>query len=136
MLLLANGMIPSGSTLVVFRRGLRGVDSGADRDPDALYREAMNPGGSSGDSVGSVQSFATAPPSDTDELWTDPLPTGNISSVAVYTTTGPHAPPPEGVGTIVQAVIPTYTTHAHGISNMDDSETRPKNAYVNWIIKF
>ena len=41
-------------------RFLRGADSGAARDPDRATRSAANSGGATGDSVGSVQSNATA----------------------------------------------------------------------------
>ena len=41
-------------------RFLRGADSGATRDPDRAARSAANSGGATGDSVGSVQSNATA----------------------------------------------------------------------------
>jgi microcystin-dependent protein len=41
---------------------LRGADAGANRDPDTLTRIAMNPGGSTGDAVGTVQGYATALP--------------------------------------------------------------------------
>lgn len=41
-------------------RFLRGADSGAARDPDRAARSAANSGGATGDSVGSVQTNATA----------------------------------------------------------------------------
>lgn len=41
-------------------RFLRGADAGAARDPDRATRTAANSGGATGDSVGSVQSNATA----------------------------------------------------------------------------
>lgn len=43
-------------------RFLRAVDDGAERDPNAAKRAAAAPGGATGDAVGSVQDWATAPP--------------------------------------------------------------------------
>ncbi|WP_175649687.1 tail fiber protein [Pseudomonas sp. Marseille-P9899] len=43
-------------------RFLRGVDNGTGRDPDAQSRIAMAEGGATGNSVGSVQDWATAAP--------------------------------------------------------------------------
>jgi microcystin-dependent protein len=45
-------------------RFLRGVDNGADRDPDAASRTEMALGGVDGDAVGSIQGYATAHPQD------------------------------------------------------------------------
>lgn len=44
-------------------RFLRGVDNGIGRDPDRGARTAANPGGNTGDAVGSVERAATAMPS-------------------------------------------------------------------------
>jgi microcystin-dependent protein len=95
-------------------RFLRGVDAGAGRDPDAGSRPAMNAGGNTGDSVGSVQAdefrahshtyarfygaYSVNEPGNTDYFWNG----------VYYDITG----------------------------NAGGSETRPVNAYVYWIIKY
>ncbi|MEE1924954.1 phage tail protein [Pseudomonas sp. 148P] len=50
-------------------RFLRGVDSGAQRDPDAGTRTAMAAGGATGDAVGSIQDWATAAPVNPFTIW-------------------------------------------------------------------
>ena len=95
-------------------RFLRGVDGGVGRDPDRGSRTAMNAGGNTGDSVGSVQadefrehthtygrffgSYSVNEPGNTDNFW--------------------------------NGVYFDNTGIAGG------HETRPVNAYVNWIIKY
>ena len=59
----AHGGTRSDFNLPDYRgRFLRGVDSGAKRDPDAAKREAMAQEGATGDATGTVQSYATAKP--------------------------------------------------------------------------
>ncbi len=92
-------------------RFLRGVDDGAGRDSDAASRTASNSGGNTGDLVGSVQE---------DELnshrhsYTS-YDTANYASGATYARRG-------GSG--------SNSGYTGG------SETRPKNAYVHWMIKY
>jgi len=105
----------SGTTFNVpdFRgRFLRGADSGTGRDPDASSRTAMNPGGSIGDSLGSIQSDSFR--SHTHSAFTLNITnTGNVSDTSSRYTQG------------------SATTSASG-----GSETRPINANVNYIIKY
>jgi microcystin-dependent protein len=95
-------------------RFLRGVDGAASRDPDKLTRTAMNTGGNTGNNVGSVQA---------DEInshaHTYATAAANIASGAFY----PNAP---------------YGAGNTGLStnNAGGNETRPKNAYVNYGIRF
>jgi hypothetical protein len=99
-------------------RFLRGVDQGTGRDPDAAVRLASGPNGNAGDAVGSVQEDAFKEHSIQAafrQVWgghnQDPLalhkPYGGSTSTRLETATDP----PGG------------------------KETRPKNVYVNWIIK-
>src|SRR6185437_3498433 len=125
-------------------RGLfiRGEDHGAGRDPDTNTRTAMNPNGNTGDAVGSVQGVATHLPTTTPFMTTvsgahthQYLRPGSgggnqagsnfspwVIAVNEYGTTGSPQGTPDGA-------------HQHGIMG-GDSETRPVNAYVNYIIKY
>ena len=91
-------------------RFLRGADQGTGRDPDASSRGAEN-GGNAGDRVGSVQDdqFKSHTHGYRDVRYVG-AGNGNMS--------GTH-----------WNVLDGQTVAAGG------SETRPKNAYVNWIIK-
>lgn len=112
-------------------RFLRGRDGGAGRDPDAASRTAMTTGGATGDNVGSVQDDATAK---NGLALTDPGHThsqhGNNSANA--------GTPGGGVATVMTAgftrnVDPSSTGVTLGSG---DSETRPLNATVNYLIKY
>ncbi len=95
-------------------RFLRGVDNSAGLDPDKATRTAMAAGGNSGNNVGSVQS---------DELksHSHPFRTANKGSASSYSGGSFHHD---------NGAINTHTASAGG------TETRPKNAYVNYIIKY
>ncbi|KYG64186.1 hypothetical protein AZI87_13135 [Bdellovibrio bacteriovorus] len=90
-------------------RFLRGVDGGTGRDPDAGSRSAMNTGGNAGNAVGSIQA---------DQL------RSHTHSFTVGLSGGGTVPA-NGAGSYV-----SNTTSAAG-----GSETRPVNAYVNFIVK-
>lgn len=108
-------------------RFLRGVDSGAGRDPDAGSRTAMGTAGNTGDNVGSVQA---------DELdshnhsITDP---GHTHANSVPSNTG-GPPIAGGAGQTVNTATPSATTGVT-INNTGGNETRPINANVTYIIK-
>jgi len=94
-------------------RFLRGVDNGAGRDPDSGSRTA-DAGGNTADLVGSVQGSDFETHSH-DIYWVQ----------ATAPTGGP------GFVNVVPSIQPTpYLTGSFG-----GSETRPVNAYVNYIIK-
>lgn len=91
---------------------LRGTDNGAGVDPDAALRTALQPGGNTGDLVGSAQA--------------DGFASHNHNSIGASSYNGQTG----GAGPVVQANIgPTGTSFTGG------NETRPKNIYVNYIIK-
>jgi microcystin-dependent protein len=92
-------------------RFLRGVDGGTGRDTDAASRTPMATGGSAGASVGSVQQ--------------DALKAHNHVVTLLN---------PEGVGPGV-AAGKNNTTGTTNTATTGGSETRPKNAAVNFIIK-
>ncbi len=90
-------------------RFLRGVDYGQGRDPDAGDRTASATGGNTGDKVGSYQE---------DQF------KSHSHSYTVF---------PSGRGDIADG---RYWQQGSGTTgSTGGSETRPKNIYVNWIIK-
>ncbi len=94
-------------------RFLRGVDAGAGNDPNVASRTSINTGGNSGDNVGSLQSdgFKAHTHSHSRRSGTDAHEFGPYRNIAHATITG--------------------TTGSTG-----GDETRPKNAAVNYIIKY
>ena len=109
---------------------LRGRANGSANDPDRASRTAMASGGATGDNVGSVQGYATARPVTAfgtqqvrdngtgTKLARDAVGGASVRSVATV------AGDTSGVDLLAQAV-----------STGGDNETRPLNAYVNFIIK-
>lgn len=119
-------------------RFLRGVDAGAGRDPNASTRTAANPGGNTGDAVGSVQGGAT-------KMANNPFTTSAAGAHSHTMTlimgwgTGSNAQPKfDGEdGTLYGATVTTSTDGAHTHTILGgDTETRPINANVIWIIKY
>lgn len=106
-------------------RFLRGVDSGVGRDPDVGSRSSMNAGGNSGDDVGSIQdaSFAAH------------------QHIQGYGSTVGPSPRYGSISGLTPARADFYTAGASDttagalVSSNGGSETRPINAYVNYIIK-
>lgn len=134
-------------------RFLRGRANGSANDPDRSLRTAAATGGNTGDAVGSVQSFATSISSGTTNKSTTGLGAstsgldglhshtssttsiqlsgsnaGNVSSASAGSGTG-------GVTAFTTSVPNTGSTHGHTITVAGDNESRPLNAYVNYIIK-
>jgi hypothetical protein len=97
---------------------LRGVDIGAGRDPDRGSRSSAFAGGNTGNNVGSIQpdEFKTHT-----HTYTDPL-------LGVNGVVGQGGDPAQA------RQYPTVKAGTTGTSG--GSETRPKNAYVNYIIKY
>ncbi|MFK0732349.1 MAG: phage tail protein [Gloeotrichia echinulata GP01] len=93
-------------------RFVRGVDDAAGRDPDAKSRTASGSGGNTGDNVGSVQEDDFK--SHTHKFSIN----GNTNATTPYKF--------EGAG---GAIIEKVTQNTGG------NETRPKNIYLNYIIK-
>lgn len=101
-------------------RFLRGRDAGAARDPDAGSRTAMNSGGNTGDAVGSVQ----------DDAFESHTHTHSHSGLFAYQGIAAGA----GAGsTGVNLTNPINTST--DATAAGGNETRPINAYVNYIIK-
>jgi microcystin-dependent protein len=112
----ASGSADTASFNVPDLRGrfLRGVDGSAGRDLDSGTRTAMNPGGNPGNLVGSVQA--------------DALKSHTHTVYAV--TVGGGSVPVNG------SSVGGRDITSSGPSTGASSETRPINAYVNYIIKY
>lgn len=119
-------------------RFLRGVDLSGTLDKDAASRTAMTSGGNTGPKVGSVQGYATARPSSAFSTSSVNLSHSHSLSGWVYrqwhSTTSGH------LGVLLNYSGATKTTsalgsHNHSVTAGGDKETRPVNAYVNYIIK-
>lgn len=131
-------------------RFLRGVAGGQATDPDRGSRTAMNTGGNTGDSVGSVQGQATAANglsisgagahqhtgrgNTSDGAYP---PSGGQTGLATDSGVGINANNSGVGGSRVRPTTLAYdgvSDHTHTIGG--NSETRPVNAYVNYIIKY
>jgi microcystin-dependent protein len=105
---------------------LRGVSNGSGNDPDANSRTASAPGGSTGDNVGSYQAcnYQTHTHDHIHSLYTQKNNSGSMNwAIPTVDSKG---------GT--DGGWDRQTTGQEGNSG-GGSETRPKNIYVNYIIK-
>jgi microcystin-dependent protein len=113
---------------------LRGVDGGVGRDKYSSQRHAANVGGSTGDAVGSVQPCYTALPTtaafvtDTQGAHTHPVPNLPIAS-SWYPIAGSHYAE-WNTGSVSTS---PGGAHSHTVTG-GDAESRPVNAYVNYLI--
>jgi phage-related tail fiber protein len=108
-------------------RFIRGVDSTAGRDPDKASRTAMATGGNTGNAVGSVQTQATAPNGLRDQGHSHGL-SNNVGLNA-----RPNGSGDQGWFPTTNAPLSVSQGNA---SLVGDNETRPINAYANFIIKY
>lgn len=123
-------------------RFLRGVDGAAGRDPDRFSRTAPMTGATgSGNAVGSIQGAATARPGNafgTDIQGAHTHANGAYNRLlqvsGFNTTTGTDNTSTEP-DILTSAPMSSAGSHSHSITGGGDSETRPVNAYVNFIIK-
>jgi microcystin-dependent protein len=109
-------------------RFLRGVDHASGRDPDALSRTAAQPGGNTGDFVGSVQSSAFM-------SHTHDVSQSDHSHGIAVNAPGDGSSPKTGGG----QTAPSTTGGAKAnitIVAQGGNETRPINAAVHYIIRF
>jgi microcystin-dependent protein len=110
-------------------RFLRGVDSSAGVDPDKATRTAMNSGGNTGNLVGSVQGDAYKSHSHR-ALSMSGLNDTNLLQVR-WAFVG-------GGGSLIgpQLYVANSVNGMPYLENTGGNETRPVNAYVNFIIKY
>lgn len=97
-------------------RFARGRDGGAGNDPDAATRTALHTGGNTGDAVGSYQADSLR--DHTHLIW----------GVGSAHGGGPNS--------IYFGINSAYTNASGGVSTTPNAETRPKNAYVMYIIRY
>jgi microcystin-dependent protein len=102
-------------------RFLRGTTYDTKNDPDAYSRTAMNDGGNTGNAVGSVQGYETISPTNRFLIDVPHLPTSNENNAA--TAVGPEA-------------ANWNSGSVHLTFQGGDQETRPKNVYVFYYIKY
>lgn len=124
---------------------LRGVDAGSGRDPEAAVRSAMFSGGNTGNQVGSIQDFANAKHSHSGATRTmnSNAEHAHTSSNVYWTSTRDFKadgvwPSPVYVGTSTAITSMANVDHTHNFDTAVSGaeESRPKNAYVNYIIKY
>jgi microcystin-dependent protein len=128
-------------------RFLRGQNQSTGRDPDSSTRTTMSSGGNPGDAIGSVQSQQIIAHAHTinDPGHNHNLPVGEGQfglirrSVAGEPNTVDSADATDSgnqpdLSTTPSSIIPNSTTGIT-INSFGGSETRPINAYVNWIIR-
>lgn len=133
-------------------RFLRGVDLGVGSDPDRDARGAMNAGGNTGNNVGSVQGDATDLPNSPFLMAAAGIHIHSIGPAGAHVHSGilrqgnafgdangsPRFAEPaitNTSGTHIHSML-SAGAHAHSLNAGGDAETRPVNAYVNWIIKY
>lgn len=121
---------------------LRMVDGSAGRDPDKSSRTAMNSGGNTGNNVGSIQTDALFSHTHTQNAHShvafsifDATTDKNISEGTALTgqTNKGNFPTVTG-GTATARVVTGNTTAIN--QNTGGNETRPKNAYVIYCVKY
>lgn len=115
-------------------RFLRGRANGSANDPDRASRTAAATGGNTGDAVGSVQGNATAKNSLSGTIGGGGHSHGSQGTWG-YDGGGNTASSatPLSFGLAYQAG--NTGSHSHTLTITGDNETRPLNAYVNYIIK-
>lgn len=114
-------------------RFLRGVDAGTTRDPDAASRTATNAGGNTGDNVGTLQGEALKAHNHTIN---DPGHNHTSVNSDIVRNTGGYG---TGLGTGglgPNTITMNSNTTGITVNNSTGTETRPKNASVNFIIKY
>lgn len=142
-----------------FLRGTDNMGSGAAaRDPNAATRTAANPGGNVGNLIGSVQLNATAKNGLSATAQSSSITASSGAAGGHTHTIGGHTNASGGGSDARYATLTTYlptnnnnklsdtiADHTHTITGTaaaqvitigtGDSETRPLNVYVNYIIK-
>jgi len=111
-------------------RFLRGTDGGAGRDPDVAARTTMGAGGATGDNVGSVQGDGFASHT---HPYTDP---GHAHAFGGDSTGGWNWGNCQTSDRRSGSLTTDKAATGISINSAGGSETRPANAFVNYIIKY
>jgi microcystin-dependent protein len=115
---------------------LRGVDDYTGRDPDANSRTAANPGGVAGDNVGSTQNHAAARPASASfTLGSAGSHSHTVSNVPSDSSSAAETGSFRSVWNDGSADTDSAGAHSHTVCAGGDAETRPVNAYVNFLIR-
>lgn len=123
-------------------RFLRGVAEGQTRDPDRASRSAPAAGGNTGDAVGSVQGVATARPNNaftTNTTGEHNHSNGNYNQLLQNNNTETPGSLDNSNGepnVRSSAQLQNAGNHSHTINGGGDSETRPVNAAVTFMIRY
>lgn len=106
-------------------RFIRGVDGGSGNDGDAATRTAMNPGGNTGNTVGSIQGDAIR------------NITGTLSNIAAYAGSSGAFTDAAAAGVHNDGGGAGRRSFSFNASNQvpTGSDVRPRNAYVNFCIR-
>lgn len=114
-------------------RFLRGTSYNSGLDPNTDSRRAINPGGLTGNAVGSLQLSATALPTTPFTFLPDGEHTHTVDNVPqgsnAYALAGGHYAIANSGG----VTSDQQGNHTHNLENWD-SESRPTNLYVNFLI--
>lgn len=119
-------------------RFVRATDHGRGKDPEAQARQPLYPGGNKGDALGSAQRYATKLP--TTNMVSDTAP--DHVHIAKHLPTDYHNTPLSAWGDTVMAWTGSNQTtssngdHTHTVVGGGDSESRPINVYLHWVIKY
>src|SRR5262249_32953921 len=116
-------------------RFLRGRDGGATRDPDRTSRTAMATGGNTGDNVGSIQADALQGHDRNIDMQNGSAQALNSSLATGSNINGTGAGFSGGTGNAAQVQTKDFLAKGSYGTPRISSETRPVNAYVNFIIK-
>jgi microcystin-dependent protein len=116
-------------------RFLRGVDATGTNDPGAALRTAIAVGGNTGAKVGTLQAGATALPITPFVTDTFPDHTHTASNGANFVTQGAGGVQTGGNALSAVATTAPAGAHKHVVTTGGDSETRPVNVAMNYIIK-
>ncbi|MCP4498917.1 MAG: tail fiber protein [Deltaproteobacteria bacterium] len=127
-------------------RFLRGTSNSTTRDPNRNTRTAAATGGNTGNAVGSIQDDATSRPSSaftSNTTGHHNHNNGNYNRLMILGSnsrcdrsfsSGDTSCSEPDLGT--SATLSSGGNHAHTITGGGDSETRPTNANVNFVVKY
>ncbi|SFG37360.1 tail fiber protein [Neptunomonas qingdaonensis] len=115
-------------------RFIRGVDGNSGQDLESTKRVSSNKGGNSGNMVGSYQNESTRMPTNSWDI-SDGSHTHTTNGKPWIAGASKEGSFPSGTEHPLSTPSITGGSHGHSI-NGGDAETRPKNVYVNWLIRF